>query len=477
MKRVYLVLGLILLLILVTGCGLADFAKATLTPPPGELSEKEVPTFLPPAATSTSALSDVPASDPTATEVPTLPPATPAPVATFSADLLATIETIEAETEELRGLDRTLPLTRTLMTRQELADYLEREFVAEYSPEEVEEDVQVLAAFDFVPRDFDLQGLLLALYSSEILGMYDHEEDTFYIVQGAASSSGGKLDFLDRLTLAHEYVHGLQDEHFGLETFIDEDLLNDDEILARMALEEGDASQAMAEYLMAHVSELTPGDIARLQGDDLGAGDQALANAPRIIRETLDFPYIYGLEFTEVLRERGWEAVNSAYADPPQSTEQILHPEKYLSRDEPTIVTVPPLTDTLGSGWHLVEAETLGEFQTGLYLVQQVDQATADVASEGWDGDQYALYVKDEAQVLVFATVWDSPADREEFYAAYSGYAEGKYEQTATRSGKGESWWETQAQTTYLAWEGNRVLVIVGPDPATVADVLAAIRQ
>ena len=74
--------------------------------------------------------------------------------------------------------------------------------MAEYSPEEVEADVQVLAAFDFVSKDFDLEGLPLALYSSQILGMYDHEQDTFYIVQGAASSAGGKLDFLDRLTLA-----------------------------------------------------------------------------------------------------------------------------------------------------------------------------------------------------------------------------------------------------------------------------------
>jgi hypothetical protein len=85
--------------------------------------------------------------------------------------------------------------------------------------------------------------------------------------------------------------------------------------------------------------------------------------------------------------------------------------------------------------------------------------------------------VKDEAQLLVFATVWDSPADREEFVSAYSEYAEGKYGQTATRSGEDEIWWETAAQTTYLSWVENRVLVIVGSDPATVANVLGTIRQ
>jgi hypothetical protein len=226
---------------------------------------------------------------------------------------------------------------------------------------------------------------------------------------------------------------------------------------------------------MAHLFDLAPEDLAALQEEDLQGSQEALEAAPPIVREIFLFPYLRGLEFVSTLQEEGWQAVDAAFADPPQSTEQILHPDKYLSRDEPQVVALPPLTGTLGAGWHLVEAETLGEFQTGLYLEQQVDQATADLASQGWDGDQYALYVQDGAEVLVLATVWDGPQDREEFVRAYAQYAEGKYGGAATRSGESELWWETPVQTAVLTWSDATALIVLGPDPSTVERVLAAI--
>jgi hypothetical protein len=124
----------------------------------------------------------------------------------------------------------------------------------------------------------------------------------------------------------------------------------------------------------------------------------------------------------------------------------------------------------------LVEAERLGEFQTGLYLTQQVDQETADLATQGWDGDRYAVYARDDEDLLVFATAWDSPTDREEFVAAYTKYAERKYGQPATRSARAELWWELPSQTAVLAWNGTAALIVLGPDPETVARVLDLTR-
>jgi hypothetical protein len=197
-----------------------------------------------------------------------------------------------------------------------------------------------------------------------------------------------------------------------------------------------------------------------------------MAATPAIIRETFGFPYRYGLDFVSLLQEEGWGAVDAAYADPPQSSEQILHPEKYLSRDEPQIMALPPLTDTLGTGWRLVEAETLGEFQTSLYLAQQVDRSTANLASQGWDGDQYVVYVNDDAVLLAFASVWDSPADREEFVSAYGQYAEAKYGQPPTLTSESEIWWESPVQVAVLTWAGEHALVILGPDRQTTVKVL-----
>jgi hypothetical protein len=378
------------------------------------------------------------------------------------------MDAIEADMEALRGLELSMPVTRTLMTRDELAAFLESEFTQDYAPEEVEADVLAMAAFDFVDPEFDLRTVLLDLYSAEILGLYDDELDVFYIV------SDDGFDLSDELTVAHEYVHGLQDQHFDLNAFVDDDTINDDEYLARLSLVEGDASLAMVEYLWAHMNELDAVELAKLLEEDEGS-DEALAAAPPIIRETFAFPYLYGLEFVTVLQQEGWQAVDTAYLDPPQSTEQILHPEKYLSRDEPQVITLAPLTDTLGTGWHLVEAETLGEFQTNLYLVQQVDQETASLASQGWDGDRYAVYTSDTALLLVFATAWDSPADREEFVSAYRQYAENKYGQPPSRSAEAELWWETPAQAAVLTWGQDTALILLGPDPETVARVLAAV--
>jgi hypothetical protein len=462
-----------LLLILLLGavsCG-EQHLPADATPPPASGAATTTPTATPPPSVTPapSATSRPPA---TPTLVPTLPPSATEEAET--GDLPAHVERdmiqIEWEVERFRGLDATAGITRTLMTRDELAEYLVEEFDAEYPPEEVEADVRVLAAFDFVPVDFDLRRALLDLYTTQVLGLYDDERDTFFVV------TDDEFDLMDRLTFAHEYVHGLQDQHFRLDTFIDDEVMNDDEVLARLALVEGDATLAMSEYLMRHVSELTSDDLAALEGEEIAGSDEALAAAPPILRETMIFPYEAGLEFVAVIQVEGWDAVDAAYLAPPVSTEQILHPEKYLAGDEPELVSLPPLTGTLGSGWTLVDADALGEFQTQLYLAGFVDDETAAAAAEGWDGDRYAVYARGDEDVLLFVTAWDSEEDVQEFVAAYQLYAEAKYRARLTRETRSTFWWETPGESTALTWTGKRVVLVVGPDVEMVERVLAEVE-
>jgi hypothetical protein len=382
------------------------------------------------------------------------------------------MDAIGMEMEELRGLDELQAVSRSLMTRDGLGTYLEQQFEDDYPPDEVAADIRVLAAFEFVPPDFDLQGLLLEMYSTQILGLYDDEEEILYVVVDDGGAAVGDLDLMDRLTFAHEYTHSLQDAHFELDTFIDEDSLNDDEILARMSLVEGDATLAMTEYLLAHRDEITPEDMDELQGGGDQSSIATLANAPAIIIETFEFPYSQGSEFVAALLEAGWDAVDAAFSDPPRSTEQILHPEKYFAGDEPQIISLPPLTDTLGTGWHLVDTETLGEFQTRLYLEERVDPATAAQASAGWDADRYALYAKDDSDLLVFATEWDTRRDRREFVEAYTTFTEGRYQMTGSPAAQDQTWWETPFGATVLGWGDTSALVIIGPDRETVSRAL-----
>ena len=113
-----------------------------------------------------------------------------------------------------------------------------------------------------------------------------------------------------------------------------------------------------------------------------------------------------------------YKGVNDALADPPQSTEQVLHPEKYLDkpRDEPMPVSLPPLTNTLGAGWTYRDTDTMGEFDLKEMLqINNVDDANA---WEGWGGGRYALYQKGDAALVILGTVWDTSTDATEFNAA-----------------------------------------------------------
>jgi hypothetical protein len=188
----------------------------------------------------------------------------------------------------------------------------------------------------------------------------------------------------------------------------------------------------------------------------------------------LVFPYEKGLSFVLALfQEGGWSAVNAAYANPPLSTEQILHPERYPS-DEPHVVSLPPLADTLGMGWRLVDEDVLGEFGLQLHLgvhVSASDDDAVDTAAEGWGGDRYAVYWREDetAFVVVLRLIWDTPADADEFFDTYVQFATKRFEADPSRQeGDARLLW-TGDDTLFLARnDQDEFLVIIAPDRATL---------
>ena len=177
------------------------------------------------------------------------PPTTAAPrTATPAASVF---DTIARTVEEIRGLRATGPYTRSLMTQAELRAYQERKFEKDYTPEEARQDTLTLAAFDLLPRDFPLRDFLLELYTEQIAGFYDPDTKQFFVI-----SEQGQPGILERVTFAHEYTHLLQDQHFDLVAlgFTDDKSkrpkdLDDDAMLARRALVEGDATLTQLFYL------------------------------------------------------------------------------------------------------------------------------------------------------------------------------------------------------------------------------------
>jgi hypothetical protein len=145
--------------------------------------------------------------------------------------------------------------------------------------------------------------------------------------------------------------------------------------------------------------------------------------APVYLKETLLFPYGYGAAFLQKARANGqpWSAVDKIYSDLPESTEQIMHPEKYfVSRDKPKVIKSEELVGSLGDRWHEGYSAVLGEFSMFLLLKVQLPEARARKAAEGWGGDRVVLV--DEAQgqgsFVLLDSTWDTDQDAEEFRQA-----------------------------------------------------------
>ena len=370
---------------------------------------------------------------------------------------------IESSVSQIRGLEPKKPVVTTLLTRNQLQQRVNSDLLEEYTDEDARKDALVLSSFDFLERDFDLAGLARDLYAEQIAGFYDPESGEFVVV-----SEDETLDAAEQLTHAHEFVHALQDQYFDLD-FLRNDNLNGDAAAALTALAEGEATQVETEYLLS--SNINLGDLLLVSLEALDS--PVLNNAPPVIASQLTFPYTAGLQFAQTLVDQGgYAALNDAWANPPQSTEQILHPERYLAGDTPQIVTLPPLTDTLGTGWTLLDEDVLGEFMLREYLGQQLNKNQVDTAATGWGGDRYATYYNeaDDALVTILRLSWDTAQDSAEFAALYPNYPARLFK-TEGKIANGRECWQGD-DVICLAQNGLDTIIIRAPDLNTAAAVL-----
>ncbi len=380
-------------------------------------------------------------------------------------NLTAQFDQIAEETSELRDLPIETDIQEALLSRETLEQRLIDDFATDYPPEDVEEDTRLLEVFGLMPAGTDLKQLYLDLLTEQIAGFYDPRTDELYVI-----SSSSELSDLEEWTYAHEVVHALQDQAFDLEAVQDRANDVDDASLAISALIEGDATALGNDYLTENPGLLL-GISQALTGGDIDSSQ--LEQAPPIISQTLLFPYEAGLSFVTALREDGgWDAVDAAYADPPTSTEQILHPEKYLDRDEPTMVTLPDLEAAL-DGYQILDENNLGEFQTRVLLEGGGDTDAAETAAAGWDGDRYALLASGDDEVLVWETVWDSDADAEEFASTLRATDETRFNATYAES-EGTLALTTDGQSARIEIEGSRVRYVLAPNTDLADTALAA---
>ncbi len=404
-----------------------------------------------------------------ATDLPTTPNSEPTRAAGVSAEVAAQMSEIEDQVVRLRGLQPTGSVGRELLTPEQLRQRVLDEFLADYTEQEAEDDARLYALLGLLAPDFDIYTLFLDLYSEQIAGYYDDEVEQMYVVQGSAF--GGA----ERATYAHEYTHALQDQRFDLEQglgYNDEDCELDSERCAGIqALVEGDATLVEEQWLLIYASNRDRDEFFSFYDT---FESPVYDSAPAFLQRDLVFPYEFGYRFVNTLfLGGGWAAVDAAYADPPNSTEQIMHPERY-PRDRPVQFEIPELAAALSEGWREIDRNVLGEWYTLLVLEQHIPAPQAEPAVEGWGGDYYLAFVNDgqELGALVLLTQWDSIREAYEFLPAFRSYADARFGERVM-SGTTQTSWEGGEGYTTIEVRGDQTLWILAPD----ADTVAALRQ
>ncbi len=311
----------------------------------------------------------------------------------------APVALIAQRVERLRGLRfRAVPVPQRVSgataRREGLADYDQT-----YPAARRQADETVLRMLGLIEPGTDLRKLSASLYGEGgVAGYYDPRSKRLRIVTGSATGSR----VLREITLAHELTHALEDQRFGLHP---SEGTSDDAALAQLALIEGSATYVMERYLL---SEFTTGEaLGGVVGSALSSGPAM----PKFLMDQLLFPYTGGMTFVQSLVDRAggrWTLVDLAdRVRPPDSTEQVLHPDKYLRVEEPLPVS---LKVRLGAGWRRTAAGTWGEWQTR--------ELVGEEAAAGWGGDRYELWQGPAGDVLAMRWRWDTARDARQFVAA-----------------------------------------------------------
>lgn len=329
-----------------------------------------------------------------------------------ASSILAKTDQILREVARLRELEPKGPIPRGVKSRDEIEEFILRQMATEYPEEKIRADEIVYKRLGLLDSDADLRKLIVTLLTEQIAGFYDPEAGTLYIADHVPEEQLEPV-------LAHELTHALQDQYFDLKKFRKEVPADSDEAVARAALIEGEGVAVMIDYSSRGFGRKfqDAGPLAMMfEAAALSEQSPGMAAMPVFLRETLIFPYAYGVDFLQVLRKKEpWSAVARLYQDPPRSSEQILHPAKYYEqRDQPRAVTIR--RPAALSDWTATTDSQFGEFGLRQVLSAFLPKSVSYPAAAGWGGDAYQLLSgPDGSAALLIETVWDSDDDAREF--------------------------------------------------------------
>jgi hypothetical protein len=387
--------------------------------------------------------------------------------ASRNAAIVSTTETVLKETSELRELSILKAVKSGAQSRAEIERMIIRNLDDDTTPAEMHAAEVLLKAFGLAPKSFAYRSFLIKLLTEQVAGYYDPKAQQFYLA-----------DWIDldgqKPVMAHELTHALQDQHFDLNRFEKWPKGDSDAELAAHALIEGDATLAMTIYMSKN--PLVALAFIKSLGSQ-GLSTEQFKQAPRALRESLLFPYEEGSAWaTQLYKRGGWQMVSEAFAKLPQSSEQILHADKYFAYEAPQKLALPDFKSVLGPSWKQIDYDVNGEWGCFLILDEFLnDAAESKQAAAGWGGDRFALYETGKPNEFFIAqlTAWDTPDDAREFFDAYA-------KRTTKRYPDAKDWqadddrieWESPNGRAALELRGSRVAIVEGflssTDPNTL---------
>jgi hypothetical protein len=335
-------------------------------------------------------VSPAPVGSSTATSPPTTSAtsvATPVPEVSRQARL---IDKMLRRVELARGLKASKPIPGALLDRDALIARVKAHVTKELPPEAIRNEGLALQLLGFVPTQFDYEQAQYKLLQEQLAGYYEPADGTMYLASDLGDDDA-------EATLAHELVHALQDQRWDLDRRSKYRPGQGDLSEAVSALAEGDATSAMFDVMIAHAAPGS-GKTAIDMPDDVfaeqilnGMNEGASASAPHVMRTSLAAPYVYGTLFVHALRRQGgWYEVDRAWDDPPTTTEQILHVEKWRAH-EPALTVAPPAFAALGAGWTASDEDSEGELGVRIAYEEWMPPKEAAATSSGWGGDRGVL--------------------------------------------------------------------------------------
>lgn len=330
--------------------------------------------------------------------------------------------------EKAVGLKFKVPPKVEMRSKAQVREFVLKQFTEAQAVSDIAGQEAAYKRLGMIPDTLKLQPFLTNLLEEQIVGYYDPRTKVLYIVEGAAKDIAG-------ITITHELVHTLQDQYISLDS-VQKIRDDNDRLASAQSVFEGQAVYEQIAIMLggSNIAINLPGGWDRIR--DLIRESQAsmpiFAAAPRLIQETLIFPYLSGAEFYRNYKERKPGTV--IYQDMPVSTEQIIHPAAFfVNRDAPTRVSLGTLsnaTSTYQNG--------IGEFETRLFLFEHLnDQNEAVRGASGWDGDRYAIVSTPQGPGIAWLTVWDSPVEAGEFYHIAGQSIEKRFS-TKPATGSGE---------------------------------------